>query len=133
MSEVFERLLRGIEERRWAELPELYAEDAVVELPFARPTPIRLVGREQLRAHFAAAARLPLELAVRNLVVHRTEHPEIIVAECEYHGRVTTTGRTFTTPNIFVVRVAHGRILASRDYHDHATLAEALGRGGGHA
>jgi ketosteroid isomerase-like protein len=32
---VFERLLQGISNGAWSELADLYAEDAVVELPFA--------------------------------------------------------------------------------------------------
>jgi hypothetical protein len=37
--EIFERLVRGIAEERWGELPDLYAEDAVVDQPFAPNTP----------------------------------------------------------------------------------------------
>jgi ketosteroid isomerase-like protein len=41
---------------------------------------------------------------------------------------VTTTGETFTAANICVQRVREGRIVSSRDFHDHVTLAAALGR-----
>jgi hypothetical protein len=44
--EVIERLIQGISKGRWQELDELYAEDAVVEYPFALPSgPARLAGR----------------------------------------------------------------------------------------
>lgn len=49
-----------------------------------------------------------------------------IVAEFDYHGRVTTTRRTFTASNIFVLRVRDGRIVSSRDYHNHHVLADAF-------
>ena len=52
----------------------------------------------------------------------------MIVAEFEYAGRVTSTGRSFIVPNILVIRVRDGKIVASRDYHNHALLAEVLGR-----
>lgn len=98
----------------------------MVEQPFVLPRPLRLVGREQIRVHFAAAARAPLELEVRNLVVHETTNPDVLVAEFDYHGRVTTTGRSFTVANIQVLGVCGGQIVTSRDYHNHHVLAELV-------
>jgi len=125
---VFERLIQGISNRSWDRLSELYADSVVVEQPFGLPHPLRLEGRDQLAAHFAAGAQLPLELTARNVVVHETRDPEVIVAEFDYAGRVTSTGRSFTVPNILVIRVRDGKIVASRDYHNHALLAEVLAR-----
>jgi ketosteroid isomerase-like protein len=105
----------------------LYAEDAVVELPFNRPAPLRLDGRRQLEQRNQAARGLPLELRPEHLVIHETTDPELVVAEFDYLGRVTTTGRAFRVSNVLVVRVRNGQIVASHDYHDHAALAEALG------
>jgi ketosteroid isomerase-like protein len=126
--EVLTQLLRGITEGAWQALPDLYAEDAVVEQPFAVPEPTRLAGREAIRRHFAAAAAGPLELRATNVVVHETGDPEVIVAEFDYEGRVATTGRTFRVANVQVLRVRDGRIVASRDYHNHLALAAALGQ-----
>jgi ketosteroid isomerase-like protein len=120
---VVAQLIAGVTGRAWDDLPVLYAEDAVVELPFALPVPLRLTGRDQIRAHFAAAATLPLEMAARNVVVHETADPEVVVAEFDYDGRIAATGQAFTLGNIMVVRVRDGRIVASRDYHNHAQLA----------
>lgn len=125
---VFERLIRGISEKRWEELPDLYSEDAVVEHPFDIPAPSRLGGREQLREHFAAGANMPVEMEARNVVVHETEDLEVIVSEFEYHGRGTTTGRTFTIAEIWVTRVRDGEIVASRNYGNHLAFAVAAGR-----
>jgi ketosteroid isomerase-like protein len=52
----------------------------------------------------------------------------VVIAEFDYHGRVTTTGHTFRVANIQVLRVRDGRIVSSRDYHDHLALAAAVGR-----
>ena len=60
--EVIERLLAGIAAGATPALAELYAESAVVELPFAQPGGLRLVGREQLAQHFARAGRAPFRL-----------------------------------------------------------------------
>jgi ketosteroid isomerase-like protein len=126
--EVFERLIDGISHRRWQALHELYAQDALVEYPFALPVPTRLDGREAIRRYFAAVARMPLELQARNITVHQTSDPEVIVGEWDYDGLVVTTGRSFRVSNIQVSRVRDGQIVASRDYHNHLVLAEVLGQ-----
>jgi uncharacterized protein len=125
--EVFERLVGGVAGERWDELPGLYAEDTVVTHPFASPAE-PLIGREALRRHFAAAPGLGLELAVRDVVVHETTDPEVVIGEFAYEGRVTATGRRFRVPNVFVLRVRDGLIVESRDYADHLALAAATGR-----
>jgi len=71
---------------------------------------------------------MPLELRARNITVHQTSDPEVIVAEWDYDGLVTTTGRSFQVSNIQVSRVRNGQIVASRDYHNHLVLAELLGQ-----
>ncbi|MGH2585124.1 MAG: nuclear transport factor 2 family protein [Dehalococcoidia bacterium] len=127
-SEVLRRLMQGIVDRRWQELHNLYAEEAVVEYPFALPAPRRLEGREAIREYFAVAAGMPLNLQTRNFVVHETSDPEVVIAEWDYDGLVTTTGRAFGVANIQASRVRNGQIVASRDYHNHFVLAEVTGR-----
>jgi ketosteroid isomerase-like protein len=124
---VFESLIHGITDGAWDTLADLYAEDVVVDQPFGLPAPLHLEGRDQLAAHFAGARQLPLELAARNLVIHETLDPEVVIGEFDYDGRITSTGRTFTVANLIVLRVRDGRIVASRDYHNHAVMNEILG------
>ena len=124
--DVIEHLIQGISEGRWLELDELYAEDAVVEYPFALASgPARLAGRSAIGRYFAAVARLPLELKAHHVVVHETKDPEVVIAEYDYDGLVTTTGRSFQVSNIQVSRVRDGQIVTSRDYHNHPVLADA--------
>jgi uncharacterized protein len=126
--EVVEALMRGVSDERWDELDGFYADAAVVEYPFALPAPMRLAGREAIHRYFAAAAQLPLRLQVRDMVVRETADPEVVVAEWDYDGLVTTTGRSFRVSNIQVSTVRDGKIVASRDYHNHLVLAEVMGR-----
>jgi len=126
--EVVEALMRGISDQRWDELDGLYADDAVVEYPFALPAPRRLEGRDAIRNYFAAAAALPLRLGTRNMVVHETVDPSVVVAEWDYDGLVITTGRSFQVSNVQVSTIRDGKIVASRDYHNHLILAEVTGR-----
>ena len=88
---VLEALMRGIASKDFDRLHELYWEDAVVEHPFALPTPRRTEGREAIREHFAAFAAAPLKLKVRNWGGHVTADPEVAIAEWNYDGVVTTT------------------------------------------
>src|SRR5262245_57183524 len=95
--DVAQALVRGISEERWAELPGLYAEDTVVELPFS-PKPTVLRGRAALAAHFAAAQGRPLRVTAKNVVVHETTDPEVVVVEYDYD--VDAQGRTGTVANV---------------------------------
>jgi ketosteroid isomerase-like protein len=125
--EVFESLIGGISAGKWEGLADLYAEDTVVEIPFAVPVPTRIEGREQIRVHFAAASGGPVELHACNILVHETTDPEVIVAEFDYQGRIATTGRTFEVSNIQVLRVRDGLIVSTRDFHNHLMFAAAGG------
>ena len=126
--DVLIRLIEGVPAGRWDELPTLYAENATVEQPMALPEPVRLVGREALAAHFAAAGRLPLRMQARNIVIHETDDPEVVVGEFDYACEHLHTGQRFTVANVFLVRVRDGLIVASRDHTDHARFAAAFGR-----
>ena len=122
-TEVFGRLIAGISEGRWHELADLYAEDVVVEMPM-NPYRTHLEGREAVRRHFAAADGL-FELRAHHVIVHATTDPEVVIAEFDYDGRNRTTGKTFAVANVQVLRVRGGRIVASRDHHDHRGFAAA--------
>ena len=123
-AEVFGRLITGISEGRWHELADLYAEDVVVEMPMD-PHRTRIDGREAVRQRFAAAADGWFELRAHDVIVHATTDPEVVIAEFEYDGLNRTTGKKFTVANVQVLRVRGGRIVASRDYHDHRGFAAA--------
>jgi ketosteroid isomerase-like protein len=120
--------MNGIADRAWERLHELYAHDAIVEHPFALPSPTRTAGRDAIRQHFTSFAAAPLKLEVRNMLVHQTADPEVAIAEWDYDGVVTGTGRNFRVSNIQVSRVRGGKIVASRDYHNHAFMAAVMGR-----
>jgi ketosteroid isomerase-like protein len=123
---VVQRLLEGIAAGPTPELADLYDIDAVVELPFAADGGLRLEGRAAIREHFARAARAPMELLPVEITLHQTVDPEVVVAEYQYAGRATVTGRSFVVSNVQIVRVRGGQITTSRDFHDHAALAAAM-------
>ncbi|HEY4453117.1 MAG TPA: nuclear transport factor 2 family protein [Pseudonocardiaceae bacterium] len=115
-TEVFREQLSSITEGRFADVLDLYAEDVVVEQPFMLPQPLRIVGKDALRAHFAGAPA-NLKLVVSNVIVRRTDDPEVVVGEWDY----TVNGRG-SLANVIIMRVRDGLIVASRDYHNHAAI-----------
>jgi len=112
-------------------MDSLLAEDAVVEIPFAAPDrPRRFQGRAQFLA-FAQAARASLPVRFtdcRDVAIHDTADPEVIVVEYELTGIVTTTGHRATAGFIGVLRARDGQIVTWREYQDTLAIAQALGQ-----
>ncbi len=125
--QVVQALMQDISTGSWHQLHGWFTDNAVVEYPFALPAPFRLEGQRAIRKYFAAVSAYPLTLQMRNMVVHETMDPEVVVAEWDYDGVVTTSGHKFHVSNITVTRVRDSKIVASRDYHNHAVLAGVLG------
>ncbi|GAA1665868.1 hypothetical protein GCM10009745_04840 [Kribbella yunnanensis] len=131
-EEVFRKLVNGVAAGQYAELPDLYAEQTDVRHPMhpERPAPLR--SRDELRAHFGGGADAPEDPVVRfeavDVLVHRTEDPEVIVGEFAYAGSVAGSDEKFHVPCVFVLRVRDGEIVESRDYVDHAAMAKARAR-----
>jgi ketosteroid isomerase-like protein len=124
-EKIFRQLLAGIAAGEWSRLPDLYTPDAVVMLPFAKPVPLRLNGRDQIAAHFKNGAAAPFTLRPRNIRILASADAEQIFAEFDYDVVDRRTGRLFTVANVQWIHVRDGLICASRDYHDHAALAAA--------
>jgi ketosteroid isomerase-like protein len=127
-TEVFHRLVQAVADRRQAEIvDDCFAEDVVVEHPFMIPEPTILRGREQLRERAVSLRTLPITMEVNDIIVHETADPEVIVGE--FQSRITSkqTGKQATTRNIMVMRFHDGKIISSRDYHNHALIAEVAG------
>lgn len=128
-QEVFHALVAGVAAGRWAELPDLYAEQTDVVHPFDPLRAPALRTRDELREHFKPTGAGPeLRRRAANITIHETADPEVIIAEFEYQGTVVETGEAFALPGIFVLRVRDGEIVSSRDYFDHVTAARVRGR-----
>ncbi len=109
-------------------LAACYAEHTDVRHPFAPGGESPLYTRAELRRHFAAAPGRDGAIERFDVVgfrAHQTEDPEVVITEFRYEG--SASGRPFTLPNIFVIRVRDGVITESRDYADHVAAARAFG------
>jgi ketosteroid isomerase-like protein len=113
------------------ELADLFAPDGVYEFPLLTPgRPPRYEGREEIRSGFRAAwDGAPVWVdEIRDLVVHQTLDPELIIAEQEAAATVTTSGLSFVIHFLLVIRTRGGLIVHLRHYPDALRVAQALGR-----
>jgi ketosteroid isomerase-like protein len=110
---------------------DLFAEDGVLEYPFAPPgQPHELRGRETIRAYFAgeSSLRALFEMDGVEAVVRETDDPEVVVTEIEHHGWSHVTGEAYRARALGVIRVREGQIVAYQDYMDPIAMARLLGR-----
>ena len=108
----------------------LFAPDAVIESSFAGPpgTPVRLAGREAIRGYSRRVMASPLRLEGFEVVkLYQTQDPEVVITEMRAKGTVTTTGRSFTTTSVQIIRIREGHIAHSRDFADPRILEEVIG------
>jgi uncharacterized protein (TIGR02246 family) len=108
----------------------LFAPDAVIESSFAGPpgTPMRLEGREAIRVYSRHVMASPLRLEDFEVAeLYQTQDPEVVITEMRAKGTVTTTGRSFTTTSVQILRIREGHIVHSRDFADPRILEDAIG------
>jgi ketosteroid isomerase-like protein len=108
---------------------ELLVDDVVIEMPMAPPGwPGRIEGRERfVPIAEAGRAALPVRFEeCRNVVIHETADPDVIVVEYELAGTITTTGVSAAAPFIAVLRVRDGRIAHWREYQNAAAMLQLL-------
>jgi ketosteroid isomerase-like protein len=118
--EVFFRLVNGVADARFDELPDLYGDETDVRHPMATPAAEPMTSRAELAEHFTVPpgkrASFPKRRVV-DAVVHETTDPEVIVAEFGY-AYDRPDGSVLTVPCVFVMRIRDGKIIESRDYID---------------
>jgi uncharacterized protein len=111
-------------------LADLYASDAVIETPFAGlpGTPARLEGREAIREYSRQVMALPLRLENYEVAeLYQTQDPEVVIVEMQGKATVTTTGRSFATTSIQILRIRDGHIVLVRDFANPRVLEDAIG------
>ena len=109
---------------------DLFAPDGVIEVPFAGPpgAPVRLEGREAIRAYSRQVMASPLRLEDFEVAeFYQTQDPEVVIVEMRTTGIVTTTDRSFTATSIQILRIRDGRIVLFRDFPDSRCLEDVLG------
>jgi ketosteroid isomerase-like protein len=124
------RFLHAVVSPSPGDIADCYADRVVIEMPFAAGLgPERVeTTREELRARFAAGAAARRYTAIRDLRVHQTADPDVLVVEYRLDGTRGADGEQFTMTFVMVLTVRDGLIAHSRDYTDPVAGARALGR-----
>ena len=120
-SESFPAMLRRVLPLKpdVANFVDMFAADALLELPFAPPgfkTPLK--GRDAIAAHLQMASNLIKldDLAVSDVLAHETSDPEVTVVEYAGSGHGLATGEAYEQRYISVIRVQDGSIAHYKDY-----------------
>ncbi|HWD83946.1 MAG TPA: nuclear transport factor 2 family protein [Kribbella sp.] len=117
-AEVLDLRRRHLIARDFESFADLFAEDGVIELPFAvNGLPARLEGREAIRDFSLETKDRPIEiLDLQTVQLHQTTDPEVVVLELITKARHTITGKPFEAACIQVFRIQNGKIKLFRDY-----------------
>ena len=125
---IVEQVLRAGREADVDAFVRLMADDGYIEWPYRPPgVPARVRGRAEIRRHLVAAAEGLIRFAeYRDVVMHETADPEVIIVEYEAYGTVVRTRAPFRQTVIAVFRVRDGQVVSYRDYLDPLPLIAAM-------
>ncbi len=105
---------------------DLWADDVVVETPYSG----RRIEGKAAWLEFARQGRATMPPVrfdeVREIAVHETKYPEVLVVEYELTGTALATGKQGTGRFVGVLRVWDGKIALWREYQDVVAMAETL-------
>ncbi|MBK1787376.1 nuclear transport factor 2 family protein [Prauserella cavernicola] len=125
-AELFRHGLRLLLDKNIPAWVDLWADDGVMEFPFApEGWPRRLEGKNAVADYMRS---YPDHIDLHDfpeLRIHQTAEPETIVVEMRGVGLVVRDGSPFDMTYIAVVTVEDGRITAYRDYWNPLAVLES--------
>jgi uncharacterized protein len=105
-------------------LGELYTDDYVLELPYAKPRPVRVEGLGAAQDYLRRAFQVfRFELTITG--VYDLVGGDL-VAEYTSEGTVVPTGRRYANSYVGLWRFAGGRVRSTREWYDPVVSAEAI-------
>lgn len=127
--EVVERFLHAAVDPAGHDLAAVYAEQVVIEMPFAPPPfPKRSAStRADMRKRWAAGNPTREYVKTDKVAIHETLDPNKVIVEYDLHGRQLPSGNPFVLSYIMVITVRDGEIVHSVDYTDPIAGMKALG------
>jgi uncharacterized protein len=108
----------------------MWAEDVVIETPFAAGGPKRVEGRDNFLARTKTSREtIPIHVEeMRNVVVHETTDPNKIIVEYELVGVLVATGKRESALFIAVMEIRDGLLTLWREYQNTLAMAQAIGQ-----
>jgi uncharacterized protein len=106
---------------------EMFAQDGVMEFPFAPPgVPQRVEGRPALAAHLEYFASLVDFTGVSAVHATETAEPGGFVIEFAGHGRSVANGEPYEQRYVSLVKVRDGHITHYKDYWNPIAILSTL-------
>ncbi len=106
----------------------LWAEDGVLEFPFAAPGyPTLVEGRAAVTEYMRGYPDILKIEEIPHPVMHQSVDPEVVIVEFEASGTVVATGAPYRMCYIAVITVRDNEIQRYRDYWSPLAAAEAMG------
>ncbi|WDZ84509.1 nuclear transport factor 2 family protein [Micromonospora cathayae] len=108
----------------------LFADDGVLEFPFAPPgQPSRVAGRAALHDYLIGYPEMLDVREITEVTVHQTVDPAVVVTEFTAGGVVVATGKPYQMRYIAVLTARDGHLVHYRDYWNPQAAQELLGGG----
>ena len=129
---LLQRYLLFYSQRRWDEWLEIWADDGVLEFPFAPAgRKRRYVGKAEILAYMQATAermaeRLKIE-GMDSFQVRPMLDPQWVCLEMSIKGRVTETDAPYNQSYISLVEIKHGKLSLYREYWNPLVSMDASG------
>ena len=123
----YQSLLR---EGRWTEWAARWAEDAILEFPFAPAgrKPAYHGKTEILEYMRSAAGRIAID-SIERMRLFPMQDPEVAAVELAIKGRATTTNRPYNQSYVIFFEVQNGKLWRYREYWNPLVSIEAFGSG----
>lgn len=111
----------------WAGLAAHWAEDGVMELPFALPgTPSRIEGRPAIASNQAGSLRLFARFETPEFTAYPTLDPDVFFAEYRSDAEVRATGRPYRNTYTGYFRFRNGKLVHWKEYFNPSVIREAF-------
>jgi uncharacterized protein len=125
--ETVERFLQAVMSQSRGDIADCYADQVVIEMPFASGlAPDRVeTTREELRQRFASGATSRRYTGLRDVHIHETADPDVLVIEYTLDAARLGDGEPFTMTFVMVLTFRDGLIAHSRDYSNPIAGARA--------
>lgn len=106
---------------------DLFAENAVIEFPYASITPRRLEGKEAIYNYMKDVPAQMQDLGFTNVRIYPTSNPNVLFAEVHGEAIIVATGRHYQQDYVMRLETKEGKIIHYREYWNPVPVLEAWG------
>ena len=106
---------------------DLFAENAVVEFPYASTTPGRLEGKEAIYNYMKDVPAQMQDLVFTNVRIYPTSNPNVLFAEVHGEAVIVSTGHHYQQDYVMRLETKEGKIIHYREYWNPIPALEAWG------